>query len=72
MKEDLKICTNETCNAFNKIATNYKFTFDIPFNLTDATGTISRVRASSKCVEKLLEVKVLLTFLNLIYSLFNF
>jgi hypothetical protein len=58
MKDDFKMCMHNTCTSFNKLVTNFKYTFEIPFNLTDGTGTISRVRASSKCIEKLLEVKV--------------
>ena len=57
MKDDFKMCMHNTCTSFNKLVTNFKYTFEIPFNLTDGTGTISRVRASSKCIEKLLEVK---------------
>lgn len=41
---------------------NFKYVYDTSMNLTDETGTIARIKATSKCIETLFETKVFCRF----------
>ena len=52
-------CVKRTCDSLkNQLNAFYK-SFEININVTDHTGTMSYIRASSKPFEKLIEFKVL-------------
>ena len=52
------MCMKNECPAFRKLATNFKYAFDVQLNLSDETGSINRVKIASKCIEKILDIKV--------------
>jgi hypothetical protein len=54
------MCTKNECPAFGKKTDNYKYAFDIQLNLSDETGSLNRVKTASKCIEKILSIKVIL------------
>lgn len=52
------ICVRRTCDAFKNQSNNFYKNFEMNISVSDHTGTLSLIRASSKPFEKLLEFKV--------------